>query len=167
MVQYCIGNPKVLMLDHPTHGPTDQPTNPGRFYGNSIVYRNSKLWKIIIWLLCTINCFCLWDCIIWWYGIILNWKQIMTFNHMIIWWLSIIWRLSIIWWFSIMWWFSILWWFSIIGWFSITWWIYIIISKHDVLAPQRACRPVRVQVGGCAEVFRNFYNVKKYYGSSS
>ena len=36
-----------------------------------------------------------------------------------------------------------------------------------MLAPQRACRPVRVQVGGCAEVFRNFYEVDKYYGSPS
>ena len=39
--------------------------------------------------------------------------------------------------------------------------------KNDVIAPQMAFRPVRVQVGGCAEVFRNFYNVKKYYGSPS
>ena len=33
--------------------------------GNSIVYRNSKLWKIILWLLCIINGFCLWYSIIW------------------------------------------------------------------------------------------------------
>ena len=50
--------------------------------GNSIVYRNSKLWKIIIWLLCIINCFCLWHSIIWWYRIIFVWKKL---------WLSIIW----------------------------------------------------------------------------
>ena len=50
--------------------------------GNSIVYRNSKLWKIIIWLLCIINCFCLWYGIIWWYCIIFMWKNL---------WLSIIW----------------------------------------------------------------------------
>ena len=50
--------------------------------GNSIVYRNSKLWKIIIWLLCIINCFCLWYSIIWWYCIIFVWKKL---------WLSIIW----------------------------------------------------------------------------
>ena len=49
--------------------------------GNSIVYRNSKLWKIIIWLLCIINCFCLWYSIIWWYRIIFVWKKL---------WLSII-----------------------------------------------------------------------------
>ena len=49
---------------------------------NSIVYRNTKLWKIIIWLLCTINCFCLWYSIIWWYCTIFIWKKL---------WLSIIW----------------------------------------------------------------------------
>ena len=66
--------------------------------GNSIVYRNSKLWKIIIWLLCIINCFCLWHSIIWWYRIIfvrkkndfpsydfmMTFHHIMTFHHMMI-----------------------------------------------------------------------------------
>ena len=50
--------------------------------GNSIVYRNSKLWNIIIWLLCIISSFCLWNSIIWWYCIIFIWKKL---------WLSIIW----------------------------------------------------------------------------
>ena len=46
-------------------------------------------------------------------------EKIMTFHHMILWWLSIILWLSIIWW--------------------------LCIIKNDLLAPQRACRPVRVQ----------------------
>ena len=49
--------------------------------GNSIVYRNWKLWKSIIWLLCIIKCFCLWYSIIWWYCIIFILKKL---------WLSII-----------------------------------------------------------------------------
>ena len=35
--------------------------------------------------------------------------------------------------------------------------------KNDLLAPQRACRPVRVQTGGCAEVNSNFYYFNKFY----
>ena len=66
-------------------------------------------------------------------------EKIMTFHHMILWWLSIILWLSIIWW--------------------------LCIIKNDLLAPQRACRPVRVQTGGCAEVICNFYNVNKLWVS--
>ena len=100
-------------------------------HGNSIVYRNSKLWKIIIWLLCIINCFCLWYSIIWWYCIIFIWKKL---------WLSIIWFYD-----------------DFPSYYDFIWWLCII--KNDVLAPQRACRPVRVQTGGCAEFIRNFYNL--------
>ena len=34
--------------------------------GNTIVYRNQKLWKIITWLLCIICCFWWWNSIMWW-----------------------------------------------------------------------------------------------------
>ena len=36
------------------------------FMGNTIVYRNQKLWKIITWLLCIICCFWWWNSIMWW-----------------------------------------------------------------------------------------------------
>ena len=41
-----------------------------KVWGNSIVYRKAKLWKIIIWLSSIINCIGWWYKIIWWYCII-------------------------------------------------------------------------------------------------
>ena len=32
-----------------------------------------------------------------------------------------------------------------------------------MIAPQRACRPVRVQIGGCEEVILNFHSVNQFY----
>ena len=47
--------------------------------------RNTKLWKIIICILCTIYNFSLWNSILWWYCIIFIWEKIMTLHNMIIW----------------------------------------------------------------------------------
>ena len=104
------------------------PTN-----GNTIVYMNGKLKKIIIWLLCIINCFWWWNAIMWWFFIfILHRKFMRTFHHMMTFQhMMAFHKLMIV---------------------HHIWWFYIMIIWDNMIAPQMACRPVRVQTGGCEDV---------------